>query len=141
MAASLLSELAPELRILVQCGLDRSSVQERTIRSCLAEDIDWSLLLSQAQRHCVIPHAHSVLREVAADLVPAPTLARFHGSFSKIATKNLRYAAELSKIVRALNGRQVPVICLKLTTAAGNSARIARRMVCFIVSSPMHPPA
>jgi len=88
------------------------------VRRCLAGTVDWKQFLALAQRHRVIPHAYTVLNDVASDLVPPAAMEHLRDHYRANAQRNLQMAQELASIGRALNDAAIPAMCLKgLATA------------------------
>jgi hypothetical protein len=99
-----------ELAFLVDCCSLR---EEEFPRSVLpGNGLDWANVLEHAEHHGVIPLMYRALNE-RPSFAPAEVLEQLRSHYEHIARKNLRFTAELFRILDCLEAHGIPAIPLK----------------------------
>jgi hypothetical protein len=119
--------MSPETNALVGCARAFLSPSEvASLRTALAQPLDWDALLRMADDHSVMPLVADVVCRHAGDLVPPNILRQFRERFIGITQSNLAGVQEWQRILRALGEAGIPVISFKgpalALTAYGNLA-------------------
>jgi hypothetical protein len=91
------------------CSLAKSRRQEL---AAPVADLDWSKTLEMAEHHGVTPLIYTALANSPA-LVPATRLEELRNRYERNARKNLKFTAELFRILDCLQANSVPAIALK----------------------------
>lgn len=117
----------PEIQLLLSCArttLDSCGAER--IRGLLREEIDWTYLLSTADRHRVVPLLYRSLNATNPEVVPAEVMGRLRERFFANGQRNLLMTGKMFEILDALEERKIPAIPYKgpvLATAVyGNLA-------------------
>ena len=103
-----------ELDLLLCCArtcLDAE--QQRRLRALCAADLDWDHLVDEARRHGVDARLCRHLAAVGPPRVPAAALDRLRAHAETNAVRNRMLAAELAKVLAALEGRGVAAMPYK----------------------------
>ena len=91
------------------CSLRKSRGQEL---AALAADLDWSKTLEMAEYHGVTPLIYAAVADHPA-VAPPTVSAELRNRYEVNARKNLKFTAELFRILDCLNANSVPAIPLK----------------------------
>jgi len=101
-----------ELRV-IQATLRMDANRDDAIKNTLQHPLDWARLQRLAMQHGVLPLVYKGLKEVAPNLVP-PKATLEMDAFQHInERRTFLMTANLIKVVRALEAKHIPVICLK----------------------------
>jgi Uncharacterised nucleotidyltransferase len=84
----------------------------QNLRSCLDGPLDWQRVLRLAESHSVTPLAYQTLRQVP-DSVPPAILDELRRRYENNARRNLRFAAELIRILDCLESHRIDAIPYK----------------------------
>src|SRR5882762_7880624 len=104
---------SPELELLlVSSALVKSEGSSRDLRSQLEASIDWPQALRLAEQHGVMPLLYQALRDLP-DLVPHTILEELRVRYEHNARKNLRFTAELIRILDCLESHDIAAIPFK----------------------------
>jgi hypothetical protein len=104
----------PEIDLLL-CAAQVTIGQETVTRMCrlLRLELDWEFLFQLAHAHGILPLLHKRLEEHCGDLMPPTPRHQLHDLFEQNARRNLLMTAELLKLLRLLQDRELPVIPYK----------------------------
>jgi len=105
------SSFSPEFSLLLGCCSLTDASSER-LRPGLAAALDWSLLLELAEHHGVTPLVYRSLRD-RGPLVPSEVLEKLRSRYAQNARKNLRFKAELVRILDCLEAHRIRAIPFK----------------------------
>jgi hypothetical protein len=105
------SGFSAEFSLLLGCCSVTDASPER-LRPGLAAALDWSLLLDLAEHHGVTPLVYRSLRDCGA-LVPAEVRENLRSRYAQNARKNLRFKAELARILDCLEAHGIRAIPFK----------------------------
>jgi hypothetical protein len=100
-----------EFSVLVAC----CSVQKTSLEEFFAPftiNLDWTKTLELAEHHGVIPLVYQALSE-RAGLAPAAVFEQLRTRYELNARKNLKFTAELFRILDCLEANSIPAIPLK----------------------------
>jgi hypothetical protein len=117
------SAFGPEFNLLLACSAvgkregsaRQGSLPERSsddLRACLEVPLDWQRVLTLAEQHSVTPPVYQVLREIPG-AVPGLTLDELARRYQHNARRNLRFAAELIRILDGLDAHSVEAMPYK----------------------------
>jgi hypothetical protein len=100
----------PEFRLLLAC-LAHTEPPLQQIETCLAAGIDWAALEQMATWHGVYPNLARALRD--SPQLPPQIAERFRHASFELASRNLRFVAELNEISAAFDARGIGYIPYK----------------------------
>ena len=100
-----------EFQLLLACCSLRTT-KDADVRSRIEASVDWGQVLRLAEHHNVMPLVYQSLREVS-EAVPAGILNEVHARYQNNARKNLRFTAELFRILDCLESHRIPAIPFK----------------------------
>jgi hypothetical protein len=109
--ANTASQMISSLALL--CARPRGDGSATGIPALAESKPDWAALLSAAADHGVAPLVCKRLEELAGDALPAIWRQRFRQEFARNARRNLFLAAELFRVLGALNRRGLQAIPFK----------------------------
>jgi hypothetical protein len=107
---------SPEFSLLLAACRPRRD-EEPDPHLDFARSLDWHQVLRLAEHHNVTPLLYQALRGEAGR-IPKAILAELQARFEGIARKNLRFTAELIKILNCLESHGIPAIPFKGPTLA-----------------------
>ncbi len=115
------TRLSPEERLLVLTSrLVLSPDETGTMRSLLSQPLDWSLLQDRSETLCIRPILFLHLSgEEFRSFVPSHVMAGLEQDYRTQSMKNLRLFGQLSKILKAFEEVEIPVVPLKGALLAG----------------------
>jgi hypothetical protein len=90
-----------------------SSTRGERIRELLGAQIDWPLLLEQANWHCVSPLVYMALRSEAPEFVPAGELETLRARYERNFRHNLFLSGQMIQLVRKFREHEIPAISYK----------------------------
>ncbi len=96
--------------LLACCSLLKS--EDADVRSKIQPSLDWGQVLRLAEHHNVVPLVYQALREIS-DGMPAAILDELHTRYQSNARKNLRFTAELVRILDCLESHGIAAIPFK----------------------------
>src|SRR6266576_3044019 len=100
-----------EFHLLLACCSLRTS-KHADVRSRIDPSLDWGQVVRLAEHHNVMPLIYQALREVSNG-VPAAILDELHRCYQSNARKNLRFTAELMRILDCLESHGITAIPFK----------------------------
>jgi hypothetical protein len=103
---------SPEFAFLLACCAVGDQVPARLNRLLAANDIDWPQLFRLAEHHGVTPLVYHALQNCTLPVSPA-TLDELRNRYERNARKNLRFTAELFRILDSLDAQSIPAIPMK----------------------------
>ncbi len=105
----------PELELLLLCARKPESLQTgRPIDLLLDQDLNWSLILKEAQRHCILPLLYTNLACLnRLCRLPAEVREALGVTVRAIAASNLALVRELTRILRLFEQRGIQAIPFK----------------------------
>jgi Uncharacterised nucleotidyltransferase len=104
---------SPEFELLLACSaVARSAESTPDLRVRLGAGTDWQQVLRLSEHHGVTPLVHQALREVP-DCVPPAVLDDLARRCEHNALRNLRFTAELSRILDCLEAHGIAAIPYK----------------------------
>jgi hypothetical protein len=98
--------------LLACCAVEARKQADRDSFHELLHDPDWDQLLSLAEHHGITPLVYEALRE-HADAVPSAILERLRRRYEDNARRNLRFTAELFRILDCLEAHAIDAIPYK----------------------------
>jgi hypothetical protein len=107
------SSFGDEFGLLLACcqvGDPASGDADR--RALVDRAVDWAKVIRLAEHHGVLPLVYQALRAYAGS-IPATILEELRNRYEQNARKNLRFTAELFRILDCLEGHAIPAIPLK----------------------------
>ena len=104
----------PEIDLLVVSArtVMDSETTER-LKSILAEDLDWEILLEEVWRHGTLPQLYWSLTNVGWENVPDAARSRITGEFQKLVWRNLSLTRELVKLLQLLEMQGIQALPFK----------------------------
>lgn len=99
------------LKICARTELGPPAIER--VQSLLNKDMSWSLFVQLSQYHAVTPLLYQSLKIVGTDYVPAQILNQLHRTYHATAAHNLLLLKELDRVVRFLEGHDIPLIAFK----------------------------
>jgi hypothetical protein len=103
----------PGLELLLACSaLETQQTSFRDLQRQLGVVRDWQQVLGLAEHHGVIPLVYRTLRRVP-DAIPAETLEDLRKRYEHNARRNLKFTAELIRILDCLDACGIPAIPYK----------------------------
>lgn len=131
MYSQLIPDPSPEAELLLCCTRARitAPIAERA-RGLLQREIDWSYLLSIAEKHRVTPLLYLGLKGVCPSAIPAPIGSTLKIRFLENTRKNLILTTELLRLLAVFEAGEIPVIPYKgIVLAASIYGKTAFRQV------------
>jgi hypothetical protein len=105
---------SPEGELLVHCArLEIDEARSESIRTLAGSDLNWTRLLSLAQRHALIPLLFFQLNRIAPDLVPADQLKQLRDRARSNAALNVILTGEMVRLLELFESKQIPAIPYK----------------------------
>jgi Uncharacterised nucleotidyltransferase len=102
------------MRLLIECARPSIAPDRATrIRELAAGGLDWSRLLTLAERNGLRPLLYSHLSAVCPEAVPAATLASLRDYFQKNAAFSVLLTGELLRLLALLNDQGIEAMPLK----------------------------
>jgi Uncharacterised nucleotidyltransferase len=101
---------SPEFQLLLACSVSGKESDGRRMRA--EASLNWSHVLRLAEHHNVIPLVYQALRQIP-DEVPPAILDELRTRFDHNARKNLRFAAELTRILECLESHGIAAVPFK----------------------------
>ncbi len=101
---------APEIELLLACSQPTSG-RNPSLGAILALPLDWECVLRSANYHRLLPALHSALR--SRDDVPASIQSAIRARFETHQRRVLRFAAELSRVLRQFESHGIQVLAHK----------------------------
>ncbi len=113
--AHALLQLKPELELLVLCARKPGHLRAgKSINLLLDQDLDWSLILKEAQRHCILPLLYANLACVnRLRRLPPEVREALVASVRAITATNLALVGELTRILRLFEQEGIRAIPFK----------------------------
>jgi len=103
-----------EAELLVHCSrLDIDPARVKRIHALLELQIDWTKLLSFAQRNALIPLLYFQLNKIASSLIPSDRLKELHDRFQHNSALNTLLTAEMIVLIDLFEQNQIPAIPYK----------------------------
>lgn len=96
--------------LLACCGVAGAASSDLAV--CLEGSIDWQRFLRLAEQHNVLPLAYQALREFSGAIPPA-TIEEFRARYELNARRNLKFVAELFRVLDCLEAHGIPAIPFK----------------------------
>jgi hypothetical protein len=96
--------------VLASCSVQEK--QDTVLRSLLEISLDWPLVLRLAEHHNVMPLVYQGLRELP-DGIPPAIRDELRLRFENNARKNLRFTAELMRVMECLESHNIAAIPFK----------------------------
>lgn len=112
-----LERVEREMTLILACCRWPVSPDRLAMIRTAGTGVDWPRVLALARRHRVQGHVHHALAK-AGVAPPAPVAEAIQKDAHAIAARNLRLAAETVRLVRRLEGQDVPVMAIKGTALA-----------------------
>jgi hypothetical protein len=104
---------SPEFELLLACcALDGGSSAAGDLPTRLEGVLDWPQLLSLAEHHNVLPLVHQALRGYSA-IVPHAVNEQLRTEYELNARRNLKFIAELFRVLDCLETTAIPAIPFK----------------------------
>lgn len=104
----------PEAELLLQVSrVELAPDQAASLRALCRQDLDWDWLLRAAERHTVRPLLYWHLHAVCGEAVTAGPMRSLRGHFHRNAVHNLRFAAELQRVVELFEAHGVAAMPFK----------------------------
>lgn len=104
----------PEAEILAHCArLEVDAERAERIRCLVQAKLNWTRLLSLAQRHALVPLLYSHLNRLAADLVPPERLQELRHRFQSNSALNVLLTGEMVRLVDLFKQNQIPALPYK----------------------------
>lgn len=113
---SLLKRLSAdaEAELLVHCArLEIDSGRAERIRLLAGSNLDWTKLLSLAQRHALVPLLFFQLNRVAPEQVPADQLKKLRDRSQSNAALNVILTGEMVRLLELFETNQIPAVPYK----------------------------
>lgn len=106
--------LTHELRIILACvGSESTLDQSADFRKVIPKNTDWQSVIEYAQHHRLIPLIYNHLNTHYSELVPIGVLDQFKKVNEQVVRQSLAQAAELKRIIPALNQNSIDAVILK----------------------------
>lgn len=103
-----------EAELLVHCArLEIDPARAERIRSLAGSNLNWTKLVSWAQRHALVPLLFFQLNRVAADLVPDSQLKPLRDRAQSNAALNVLLAGEMVRLLELFEENQIPAVPYK----------------------------
>jgi hypothetical protein len=103
-----------EAELLVHCTrLEIDPSRAERIRTLAGSDLNWTRLLSLAQRHALIPLLFFHLNRVASDQVPPDQLKQLRDRSQSNAALNVLLTGEMVRLLELFEGNQIPAVPYK----------------------------
>jgi hypothetical protein len=105
---------SPEQQLLLCCA--RSSLDpddSRWLDTILRSDLDWSLVVAEALRQCMVPLVYRHLQGARTELVPRDVLAQLQQLNLAAAASSMKLAAELRAVAQLLGTHGIGVLPYK----------------------------
>lgn len=109
-----IQSLAPELKLILAL-ISPGQPPYRPVNSnqLMTENTDWRLVIEYAKHHRIIPTLYNNLKKICPELVPENILETLKNLNASAAKQSLAQAAELKRIIPALNRKNIKVSILK----------------------------
>jgi hypothetical protein len=98
--------------LLTCCQVGDPAAGDADRRALVDRAIDWAKVIRLAEHHGVLPLVYQALRSCTGS-IPAAILGELQNRYEQNARKNLRFTAELFRILDCLEGHGIPAIPLK----------------------------
>jgi hypothetical protein len=92
--------------------VDRQESCSREVRACIDAGVGWEQVVRLAEHHNVVPPLYQSVRGLAGN-VPAPILEDLRRRYEHNARRNLKFAAELFRILDSLDAHSIAAIPYK----------------------------
>jgi len=103
-----------EAELLVHCArLEIDAARAERIRTLTGSTLNWTRLLSLAQRHALVPLLFFQLNRVAPDRVPPGQLKQLRERSQSNAALNVLLTAEMVRLLELFEGNQIPAVPYK----------------------------
>lgn len=103
-----------EAELLVHCArLEIDPARAERIRKLASSNLDWTRLLSLAQRHALVPLLFFQLNRVAANQVPPGQLKQMRDRSQSNAALNVLLAGEMVRLLELFEEHQIPAVPYK----------------------------
>lgn len=89
-----------------------SAIEER-IQALIQEQIDWRILLAQAEWHGVLPLVYHSMQKIGLDQIPQDTRLLFQSKYQSSILRNLNIVKNLFDVLDLLHGHGVSAIPFK----------------------------
>jgi len=99
----------PEEQLLIRAA-QTTVADPDALERLVVSDLDWDLVLKEAQRHGTTQLLYRSLDEHCPDQVPAATLDGLRARYERTATQNLRFTQELIDLVGEIRSQEIPVL-------------------------------
>jgi len=104
----------PEAELLVHCArLEIDPARAERIRTLAGSNVNWTRLLSLAQRHALIPLLFFHLNRVASDQVPSDKMKQLRDRSQSNAALNVLLTGEMVRLLELFEGNQIPAVPYK----------------------------
>lgn len=104
----------PEAELLAHCArLEVDSDRAERIRSLVRADLNWTRLLSLAQRHALVPLLYFNLNRIAADLAPQERLQELRHRFQSNGALNVLLTGEMVRLFDLFAQNKIPALPYK----------------------------
>ncbi|MGL6341044.1 MAG: nucleotidyltransferase domain-containing protein, partial [Waterburya sp.] len=122
----------PEIELILCCSRTKlDDYSTNNIKVLLEEKLDWHYLLNIAAKQGVLPLVYYNLNRTFSQQVPVEILAQLHQYFQANIKRNLLITAELIKILKALEAKQIEAITFKGPSLAIKAyGQLALRQFC-----------
>jgi Uncharacterised nucleotidyltransferase len=108
------SHQRPEVELLLCCSHTQPREQQLVrIQELVERPLDWNYICERATHHKILPLLDRHLKNVKCHAIPSEILERVGDNFQENFQRNLRLTAELVKLSRAFEDRQVPMLTFK----------------------------
>lgn len=104
--------------LLACCSVDRPESISRQVTACLDAGVDWPQVLRLAEHHSVLPLLYRSVR--GSGTVPVVILEDLRRRYEHNALRNLKFTAELFRILDCLEAHSIPAIPYKGPVLAEN---------------------
>ncbi len=106
--------LPPEVELLLCCARTQMDAESAgRLLHLTAGEIDWVVVDRLARHHRLVPLLYRNLKATVPQAVPDDVLCQFHGRFTEITRRNLRWTSELQRIIALLQAHDIPAVPYK----------------------------
>lgn len=109
-----MTEHHTEFELILCCSRTHiDDTRKETIRSLIAEGIDWEYVARKAWRQGVFPLVYTNLHAFAPDVVQEDVLGEMQESYQIVVKRNLSMAVELLRLMRLFDEHKIDVVAHK----------------------------
>lgn len=113
-----MQNVEPEVEVLFSAVRSFFGTDDGAFRNHLRKEFAWGRVIQLASLHGVVPLLHEAVKQAPAGLVAADVTGRLRAFYLSTAAGNLARANELERLVRLLEGADIPVLSFKGLTLA-----------------------